>query len=89
MAKYKSYLHVERLSNPDCEGLLQNDQVFVTAKVDGTNACVWYDPDTNEIITVVNVKYDILLKYSVFSLVNGVSLLQIFSNNRSTCFRMK
>ena len=49
MAKYKSYLHVERLSNPDCEGLLQNDQVFVTAKVDGTNACVWYDPDTNEV----------------------------------------
>lgn len=49
MAKYKSYLHVERLNNDECEGLLQNDTVYVTAKIDGTNACVWYDTTTNQI----------------------------------------
>lgn len=43
MANYKSYLHVERLDKDECEGLLQNDNVYITAKVDGTNAVVWYD----------------------------------------------
>ena len=41
MAGYRSYTHVERLNSPECEGLLQNDMVAVTAKVDGTNACVY------------------------------------------------
>ena len=49
MAKYKSYLHVERLTTPECEGLLQNDEVYVTAKIDGTNSCVWYDQETHEV----------------------------------------
>lgn len=40
---YKSYQHVERASAPACEGLLNNPRVFVEAKVDGTNACVWYE----------------------------------------------
>jgi ATP-dependent RNA circularization protein (DNA/RNA ligase family) len=45
MANYKSYLHVERLEKEECEGLLQNDIVYVTAKIDGTNACVWLGED--------------------------------------------
>ena len=49
MSGYRSYLHVERLEHPDCEGLLQNDFVAVTAKVDGTNACVYWDADLNQV----------------------------------------
>lgn len=49
MAKYKSYLHVERLDKPECDGLLQNDNVYVTAKIDGTNAVVWYDKDKGQV----------------------------------------
>ena len=49
MSGYKSYLHVERLEHPDCEGLLQNDFVAVTAKVDGSNACVYWDADLNQV----------------------------------------
>lgn len=40
---YSSYQHVERISSPSCDGLLNNPRVFVEAKVDGTNACVWYE----------------------------------------------
>ena len=40
---YKSYQHVERIDSPACEGLLNNPRVFVEAKVDATNACVWYE----------------------------------------------
>lgn len=47
MAKYKSYTHVERLEKPECAGLLDNDAVYVTAKIDGTNAVVWYDTEEN------------------------------------------
>lgn len=43
MSGYKSYTHVERLESPECEGLLQNDFIAVTAKVDGSNACVYWD----------------------------------------------
>lgn len=35
MSEYKKYLHVERLESEECEGLLDNDAVYVTAKVDG------------------------------------------------------
>lgn len=49
MAKYKSYLHVERLEKPECEGLLANDEVYVTAKIDGTNSVIWYDQESNKI----------------------------------------
>lgn len=45
MSGYKSYLHVERLNSPACEGLLQNKEVAVTAKVDGTNASVYWDSE--------------------------------------------
>lgn len=51
MTNFKSYMHVERLSSQDCEGLLDNDNVVVTAKVDATNACVWYDPEQNRLRT--------------------------------------
>lgn len=49
MSGYKSYTHVIRLEHPDCEGLLQNDFVAVTAKVDGTNACVYWDTKTEQV----------------------------------------
>lgn len=49
MTNFKSYMHVERLSSQDCEGLLNNDSVVVTAKVDATNACVWYDVEKKQL----------------------------------------
>lgn len=49
MSGYKSYLHVERLEKPECEGLLQNSRVAVTAKVDGSNACVYWDEDKQQV----------------------------------------
>lgn len=48
MVNFKSYMHVERLSSEDCEGLLDNNDVVVTAKVDATNACVWHDDADSE-----------------------------------------
>lgn len=49
MSGYKSYLHVERLNSPACEGLLNNSAVAVTAKIDGTNACVYWDADLGQV----------------------------------------
>lgn len=46
MAEYRKYTHVERLGTEECEGLLDNDAVYVTAKVDGTNGCVFWDQQT-------------------------------------------
>ena len=43
MAEYKKYTHVERLDNEECDGLLQNNPVYVSAKVDGTNCVIWFD----------------------------------------------
>lgn len=45
MVQYKRYQHVERLENEECDGLLQNNPVYITAKVDGTNCVIWYDGD--------------------------------------------
>lgn len=45
MGNYKAYTHVVRLGNAKTDGLLDNDTVYVTAKVDGTNASIWADPD--------------------------------------------
>ena len=42
MYNFKPYLHVERLDKDECAGLLQG-QVYITAKLDGTNAVVWAD----------------------------------------------
>lgn len=42
MSEYKKYLHVERLGSEECKGLLDNDAVYVTAKVDGSNDCVYW-----------------------------------------------
>lgn len=47
MANYKSYTHVERLESDECDGLLESSPVFVTAKIDGTNACVYVDNEGN------------------------------------------
>ena len=42
---FRSYTHVERLeeNNEEVAGLLQSNPVYITAKVDGTNAVVWFD----------------------------------------------
>ncbi len=49
MTSYKKYLHVERLGTEECEGLLDNDRVYVTAKVDGSNGCVFWDDASGEV----------------------------------------
>lgn len=49
MANYKKYLHVERLGTEECEGLLDNNAVYVTAKVDGSNGCVFWDEASGEV----------------------------------------
>lgn len=49
MSGYKSYTHVVRLNSPEAEGLLQNDEIVVTAKIDGTNACVYWDADRGQV----------------------------------------
>ena len=36
------YIHVERLGTEETEGIL-NGEVEVTPKMDGTNACIWWD----------------------------------------------
>lgn len=46
MAVYAKYTHVERLGTEECEGLLDNDCVYVSSKIDGTNACVFWDEET-------------------------------------------
>ena len=45
MGDFKRYTHVERLGTEECEGLLDNDRVYVTAKVDGSNGSVWWDDE--------------------------------------------
>ena len=47
MSDYKKYTHVERLSSEACDGLLDNDTVYVTAKVDGSNGCVFWDSSSD------------------------------------------
>jgi hypothetical protein len=39
---FKAFLHVERLGTPEVDGYLDG-RVYVTPKIDGTNACVWYE----------------------------------------------
>ena len=48
MAKYMSFIHVLRLSRPECDGYLAG-KVTESVKMDGTNACIWYDEDDNAI----------------------------------------
>lgn len=76
MANFKSYMHVERLSSQDCEGLLDNDNVVVTAKVDATNACVWYDPEQNRLRTGSR-KREINLNKDNAGLLNGLKTPKI------------
>lgn len=42
MAKYKSFLHVERLGKDEVDGIL-NGTCYISPKLDGTNAVVWCD----------------------------------------------
>lgn len=50
MSEYKRYLHVERLETEECEGLLNNDAVYVTAKVDGSNGCVYWSDEAGKVM---------------------------------------
>ena len=43
MTEYRKYMHVQRLGDEEVEGILNNNPVYVTAKVDGTNCVIWYD----------------------------------------------
>ena len=47
MGGFRRYTHVERLGTEECEGLLDNSRVFVTAKVDGSNGSVWWDEESD------------------------------------------
>lgn len=49
MSPFKRYIHVERLDSDECAGLLENDGVYVTAKVDGSNGSVWWDGDAHHL----------------------------------------
>jgi hypothetical protein len=40
---YKRCMHVERLDTEEYEGLLDNERIFVAAKVDRLNGCSWRD----------------------------------------------
>ena len=42
MAKYKSYIHVERLGRTETEGIL-NGKCYIFPKLDGTNAVMFWD----------------------------------------------
>ena len=50
MSEYKKYLHVERLGSEECEGLLDNGAVYVTAKVDGSNGCVYWSEKAGRVM---------------------------------------
>lgn len=43
MINYKSYTHIERLGKADTDGILNNSNVSITSKIDGTSAVIWYD----------------------------------------------
>lgn len=51
MSSFKRYIHVERLDSDECAGLLENNGIYVTAKVDGSNGSVWWDGDAHRAIT--------------------------------------
>lgn len=45
-AQYRSYIHVERLDN--LQDFL-NGTIYITPKIDGTNAVVWYNKDIHKV----------------------------------------
>ena len=46
---YRHCMHVERLDTEECEGLLDNERIFVAARVDGSNGCGWWDEGTGRL----------------------------------------
>lgn len=46
MRQFKSFLHVERLDDPEVDGLLNGD-CYIFPKMDGTNASIWYNENEN------------------------------------------
>ncbi len=49
MTDYHVFTHVERLNTPDAEGILEG-KCYISPKLDGTNASIYYDKDTNELV---------------------------------------
>lgn len=49
MGMYKRCMHVEWLDTEEREGLLDNERIFVAAKVDGLNGCAWRNEDTERL----------------------------------------
>lgn len=45
MANFVKFQHVERFGKEDTSGILQNNRVLVTPKIDGTNASIWVDDE--------------------------------------------
>ena len=46
--EYKKYQHIEKIGSGEVEGILQGT-CYLFYKIDGTNACVWYNNDTNDL----------------------------------------
>ena len=45
--RYKKYQHIEKLDRDEVEGILDNDNVYVFPKIDGTNGCLYLDDGGN------------------------------------------
>ncbi len=45
---FRKYDHVERLGHDEVEGLTLGNRIYVFAKLDGTNASVWFEPGGDE-----------------------------------------
>ena len=45
--RYKKYQHIEKLDRDEVEGILDNSNVYVFPKIDGTNGCLFLDADGN------------------------------------------
>lgn len=49
MSQFTKYTHLERLGTSDTDGLLQNPGLIIQPKMDGSNASVWFDTNTNSV----------------------------------------
>ena len=45
---YTKYQHIEKIGSGEVEGILKGT-CYLFYKIDGTNACVWFDEDTNSL----------------------------------------
>lgn len=49
MSNFLKYMHVEKVDSPECDGLLNNNNCIISTKLDGTNSCIWYDNEKEEL----------------------------------------